>query len=100
MYARSLEGRLVAGCASDAINYFRQSIAPALRQQAGFLDGRLLSSRQSTYCQVILIWEFEEDCEQADADGFLQTLLGQFSQYFVDPVRSRVYEVSVQVNSG
>lgn len=99
MYARIFEGSLRTGLRYETIDYFRQSIAPALRQQAGFLDGRLLSSRSTSYCQVITVWESEADCGQADTDGFLQTLFGHLSQYFVDPVRSRVYEVSVQVNS-
>lgn len=100
MYARIVEGSLQAGLRHDTIDYFRHSIAPALRQQAGFLNGRLLSNSRSSHCQVVIVWESEADCQQAEMDVFLQTLFGHLSQYFVEPPRSRGYEVSVQISMG
>ncbi|GAB4021153.1 antibiotic biosynthesis monooxygenase family protein [Spirosoma koreense] len=97
MYARTLRGALLAESHSDAINYFRQSIGPALRQQAGFLNGRLLSSSLTHHCLMVMVWESETDRRAAETDGFLQTLFQHMQQYFDGQPTSGHYEVQVQV---
>lgn len=97
MYARILEGRLVVDSTDDAINYFRQSVAPGLRRQPGFVSGRLLSNATSAECLLVLLWESEADRSRADSDSFLQTLLGHLGLYFMDQPTRRAFELSVQI---
>lgn len=97
MYARIMEGQLAAAEAEEAINYVRQSLAPALRRQPGFLGGRLLRDPATQACLLVLVWESEADRARADTDGFLQTLLGHQKVYFVGQPRSHSYELQVQI---
>ncbi|RIV23869.1 hypothetical protein DYU11_12960 [Fibrisoma montanum] len=97
MFARIMEGQLAADAAEEAINYVRQSLAPALRRQPGFLNGRLLRDPGTQACLLVLVWESEADRAQADDNSFLQTLLAHLSLYFVDRPMSQSYELQVQI---
>lgn len=98
MYARLFEGSLRAGASGDATNYFRQSLVPALRQQPGFLNGRLLTDAATGHCLLITVWESEADRRGADANGVLQTLFGHWQQYFVQPPIWVDYDLAAQVH--
>ncbi|MBD2701570.1 hypothetical protein IC229_13045 [Spirosoma sp. BT702] len=99
MYVRTLEGQLGKADRQEAINYVRESIAPALRRQPGFVSARLWSNPASGHSQLALVWESEQDRQRADADGFLQTLLSHLAQYYVAPPVCQHYEINVQIVS-
>lgn len=98
MYARTLEGFLRADAHSDAVSYFRLTIGPALRQQPGFLNGRLLANMSTNQCLLITVWETQTDRQRAGANGALQTLLGHLQQYCIHPLMSADYELTAQVS--
>ena len=98
MYVRTLEGHLAPERADDAINYFRQSVAPALRRQPGFVSGRWLDEPTGGTCLLLVLWESAQDQQQADQNPLLQTLLGHLGVYFVDPPIRRSYELKAQIS--
>jgi hypothetical protein len=98
MYARILEGYLRAESHSDAINYFRLTIGPALRWQPGFLYGRLLLNPTTGLCILLTFWETAEECQLADNNPVFQTLLGHLQPYCCCPLVASDYELSAQVS--
>jgi len=98
MHARTLEGFLRPDAHLDAVNYFRLTIGPALRQQPGFLNGRLLANTSTNRCLVITVWDTQADRQGADANRSLQTLLGHLQQYCTHPLVPADYELSAQVS--
>ncbi|WP_461044789.1 antibiotic biosynthesis monooxygenase family protein [Spirosoma harenae] len=98
MYAHLFEGCWQAQAHSDAIPYFRLTIGPALRQQSGFLNARLLMNPTTNQCILFIFWETAADRQRADADPVFQTLLGHLQPYCSRPLVSADYELSAQVS--
>jgi heme-degrading monooxygenase HmoA len=72
MYARAITLPLQPGKTDQAIQIFRESIAPMFKQQKGFKDGYLVGDRGTGKAVSITLWETEADATALDTSGFYQ----------------------------
>lgn len=80
-----------------ATDYFRATVGPALKEQAGFLNSRFLVDTVGNRCLMVTLWESEAARTQAETNGFLQEVLQQMKPYFAGAPTIDYYEVAVQV---
>ncbi len=97
MYARVVQVALQPGHIEEAVTYFRDSVAPALKQLNGFKNSRLLTNSTTNQCLMVTLWESEKDRESAGASSVLQRVLTDMRTYFAGTPTIDYYEVSVQV---
>ncbi len=97
MYARIIHVQLLADSISEATEYFRDSVGPALKQQAGFANSRALFNDETNKCLLVTLWEAAEARTASETNGFLQGVITSMKKYFASPPAIDYYEVSVQV---
>ena len=97
MYARIIQVQLLPGSVAEASDYFRDSVGPALKQQAGFANSRALFNDETNKCLLVTLWETEEARTASETNGFLQGVMTSMKQYFASPPAIDYYEVKVQV---
>ncbi|WP_240163502.1 antibiotic biosynthesis monooxygenase family protein [Spirosoma taeanense] len=72
MYARIIQVPLKPEHVTDAIDYFRDSVGPALKQQDGFKNSRFLTDSSTGKGLMVTLWETEQHRQAAESNGFLQ----------------------------
>jgi heme-degrading monooxygenase HmoA len=97
MYARIIQVPLLPDTVADATDYFRNSVGPALKDQAGFLNSRFLVNADTNKCLMVTLWESPEARTGAETNGFLQDVLKNMKQYFAGSPDIDYYDVAVQV---
>ena len=97
MYARVGIAQDQPGKMDDAIQIYRDSVAPAQKQQKGFKGALFLTDRHTGRSISISLWESEADLEAGMADGFYLEQTAKFAQDFEGKPVWEHYEVSVQV---
>ena len=99
MYARIVQVPIQPGTATEASAFFRDSVGPALKQQAGFLNSRFLVNDETNQCLMVTLWESADARTGAETNGFLQDILQRMKPYFAGPPTVDYYEVAVQVTN-
>ena len=97
MYARVIQFPLKAESITEAVNYFHDSVGPALKNLDGFKNSRMLTNPSTNRGLMVTIWDSEENRQAAESSGFLQDVLKRMSGYFAGQPTVDYYEVSVQV---
>ncbi|QHV94969.1 antibiotic biosynthesis monooxygenase family protein [Spirosoma endbachense] len=97
MYARVIQFPLKAESISEAVDYFRDSVGPALKNLDGFKNSRMLTNSETNRGLMVTLWESEAHRQAAETSGFLKDVLKQMSNYFAGQPTVDYYEVSVQV---
>jgi heme-degrading monooxygenase HmoA len=85
------------GRIDDTVRIYRDSVAPAQKQQKGFKSALYLIDRHTGKSISISLWESEADAEAGMANGFYQQQVNKFSQDFESEPVWEEYEVGVQV---
>ncbi len=97
MYARVIQFPLKAESIAEAVEYFRESVGPALKELDGFKNSRMLTNSSTNNGLMVTIWESEAHRQAAETSGFLREVLKQMGTYFAGPPTIDYYEVNVQV---
>ncbi len=97
MFARVIQVPLKPESINEAIDYFRDSVGPALKQLDGFKNSRFLTNPETNKGLMVTLWESEAHRQDAENSGFLQGVLQKMGNYFAGPPTVDYYEVSVQV---
>ena len=97
MYARVIQFPLKADSITDAVNYFQDTVGPALKELDGFKNGRMLTNSTTNRGLMVTIWASEAQRQAAESSGFLTGILKQMGSYFDGPPSVDYYEVDVQV---
>lgn len=97
MYARVIQFPLKSDRIAEAVDYFRDSVGPALKELDGFKNSRMLTNPSTNKGLMVTVWETEEHRQAAEASGFLQNILKEMSNYFAGAPTIDYYEVNVQV---
>jgi hypothetical protein len=63
MYARNVTARLAPEQMDEAIQLWQAIVAPSVKQQPGFISGRLQVNRQSGLVRSLGFWETEADLQ-------------------------------------
>ncbi len=96
MYARVVSGQYQSGKMDEGVELFRNSLAPAARQQQGFKGLLGLVDRATGKGMSITLWETEADLKASEASGYYQQQLAQFVPLFSGSPQREVYEVADQ----
>ena len=97
MYARVIQFPLKPESVTEAVDYFQNSVGPALKELDGFKNSRMLTNPSTNKGLMVTIWESEAHRQAAETSGFLQGVLKQMGAYFAGPPTIDYYEVNVQV---
>jgi heme-degrading monooxygenase HmoA len=97
MYARVIQFPLKAESISEAVDYFQNSVGPALKNLEGFKNSRMLTNAETNKGLMVTLWESEAHRQAAETSGFLKDVLKHMSSYFAGQPTVDYYEVSVQV---
>jgi|WetSurMetagenome_2_1015567.scaffolds.fasta_scaffold368783_1 hypothetical protein len=94
-YARLASGLILPTKIDEAINLWRESIAPSAKRQIGFKGASLLVDRRAGRIISIGFWETETDL-QASRSG-IPVLINKYNGLFSSPPAVEQYEVAVDV---
>jgi heme-degrading monooxygenase HmoA len=97
MYARVIQFPLKAESITEAINYFQDTVGPALKELDGFKNSRMLTNSTTNRGLMVTLWASEAQRQAAESSGFLSDILKHMSNYFDGPPSVDYYEVNVQV---
>ncbi|MPR33640.1 antibiotic biosynthesis monooxygenase family protein [Salmonirosea aquatica] len=97
MYARIVQVPIRAESATDATDYYRNSVGPAFKQQEGFKNSRFLIDSANGKCLFVTLWESEEARAKSENDGLLENTLANMKQYFAGSPTVDYYEVVEEV---
>ena len=95
MYARVITVQWKIDQVSEAIIFFQEQVVPALRQQPGFANTRLLVDHSTGKGLMVSVWHSEADLLASKNSGFLQIQVGYLSQFFATPPLIDHYEICV-----
>ena len=98
MYIRIVQAPLKAEVITEATNYFREAVGPALKDHAGFIYSRFLVDSANDRCMMVTAWESADARTEAETNGFLQDVLTKMKPHFAGPPVVDYYEVAVKVD--
>ena len=98
MYVRTVQVSLKSGAITEAINYFRDTVGPALKDHAGFVYSRFLVDSTNNRCMMVTAWESAAARTEAETNGFLQDVMTNMKPHFAGPPVVDYYEVAVKVD--
>ena len=96
MNARVTLVQILPGKMDDAIGVYRDSVAPAAKQQQGCHGAFLLTDRETGKGISITLWETEADMTMGENSGYYQQQLAKFKGIFSAPPVREAYEVSIR----
>lgn len=96
MYAQVVRVQIKPGEMDNAINIFRDSVAPAVSQQKGFKNLYFVVDREGNNAIAFGLWETQADVEAVASSGFYQEQVAKLAAVFAAPPERVVYEVALQ----
>ena len=96
MEARVLTYEIPPAKLADAVRAWEEKVMPALRGQAGFGGGLLLTNQDSGKTLAISMWEADADRETYEASGEFKALLADVEQVIAGPPSIEHYDVSIR----
>ncbi|MFQ6115311.1 MAG: antibiotic biosynthesis monooxygenase family protein [bacterium] len=97
MHARVVTCQAQPGKIEEGISIYRDSAAPAAKQQKGFKGILLLTNPGTGKAISITLWETEADMKAGESSGYFQEQIAKFGALLAAPPVRETYEVSVQV---
>jgi quinol monooxygenase YgiN len=95
MYARVITVQWKVDQVEEAITFFRENVVPALRQQPGFANTRLLVDHNTGKGMMVSVWQSEADLQASSNSGFLKAQLDHLSHFFATTPLIHHYEICV-----
>ena len=96
MYARTLSVLVRAGRIDELATIYRDSIAPAAKQQQGCKGVFLLVDRSTGKFVSLALWDTEADMLAGEASGYLREQVAKGAPTFAGPPTTERFEVAVQ----
>ena len=96
MHSQVVRAKIQPGKIDEAVAIFRDSVAPAARQEKGFKNSYFLVDRSANKVIGFSLWESEADVAALAESGFYQEQVAKFAAVFAGPPEREVCEVLVQ----
>ena len=97
MHARLITSQYQLDKLDGALQLYRESILPALRQQPGFKGVLGLVDRNKGKARALTLWESEADLlASGEGSVYMQASLAQFASLFAAAPVIEMYEVGLQ----
>jgi len=94
MHARVILGKVKHDKQDEAINIYKERVAPAAKEMKGFKSMNLLTDMNTNKFISISFWESENDMKAGESSGYLQEQLNWILPLFVGPPTIQHYTVS------
>jgi heme-degrading monooxygenase HmoA len=98
MYARVFKIQVDTNRIDDGIEIYEDGYVPEAMQQLGFRGAILLGDRTTGKGMAISMWESEADARATEQSGFVQQVLGRFTELFTEPPSMEGYEIMVKAD--
>jgi len=95
MFSRVMTGLVKPGKMDELVNIYRDSVAPAAKEQKGFKNAILLTDPDTGKYISISVWETEADMKAGEASGYLQEQVAKAGPTLAGPPVREAFEVSV-----
>ncbi len=95
MYARVVTVDWKMDQIEEAVAFFRDEVAPALKTQPGFANTRMLVDHATGKGLMVTIWQDESDLKASESNNFLKTQLTSLSQFFASAPTVDRYTICV-----
>ena len=96
MHSQVVRAQVQPGKVDEAVAIFRDSVAPAARQQKGFKNAYFLVDRSANKIVGFSLWESEADVAALAESHFYQEQAAKFAAVFAGPPEREVYEVLIE----
>jgi len=96
MHARIVAGMAKPGTIDQGIDIYKNSVAPATKEQQGFKGVFFLVNRDTNKFTSVTLWETEADMEAGEASGYLQEQIAKVATIIAAPPTTEHYEVAAQ----
>ena len=97
MHARLVTSQFHVDKLDEAIQLYRESILPEVRQLPGFKGYTALLDRSRGKAIALTLWESEADARASgEGSAFMQASLAQFAPFYAAPPVIEIYEVGRQ----
>jgi heme-degrading monooxygenase HmoA len=94
MYARVIAAQHQPGKVDEALQIYRESILPPLKQQAGFKGVLGLLERRTNKAMTISLWETEADMKVIETSDFFQAQMAKLVPLFAGTPTIETYEIT------
>ncbi len=96
MYARTVSGLIQPDKVDQVVDIYRDSIAPAAKQQKGSKGVFFLVDRKTGKFVSLAMWDTEADMIAGEASGYLREQIAKAAPTFAGPPVTEHFEVAVQ----
>jgi heme-degrading monooxygenase HmoA len=97
MYARVVTFMVKSDNIETLTSIFRDDVIPALQQQGGFKNARLLVDPASGKSMIMTLWESLAHIQATEDSGWFREQLAKLTAVFTAPPTRETYEVKVMV---
>ena len=96
MYTRLLIMKMKIDRIDEASMLFEESVIPLCKDKKGYKGAYFLADRKTGKCNMITIWDSEEDMMATEQSRFFQEQIIKFMRFFTsNPIRE-AYEIVVE----
>ena len=95
MYARVVRNQLQAGKTDEWLAIIRDSIVPALQEQAGFRGFVAMIDREHDTSIGYSMWDSEADLAASETSGNYQQQIAKVAGVLASPPARETYEITV-----
>lgn len=96
-YARVTTFQLQPGKIEAWTQVASDSVIAAVKQQAGYHSGMVLTDASANKIVVITLWETEADMKAGESNGYYQQQAAKVASLLAAPPLREAYEVTFQV---
>lgn len=96
MFARLTMVQVNVEKIDEVVKIFDDNVVPAAKSQKGYSGAYLLTDRKTGKCNVLSLWDSEEDAIANEQSGYYKEQVGRFAEYMTAPPVQEGYEVSIQ----
>ena len=99
MYARVFKVQVDTKRIDEGIEIYEDGYVPEAQQQKGFVGAMLLGVRETGKGMAISMWESEAEAKATEQSGFVQQVLGKFTEILTEAPIMEGYEIMVRAET-
>ncbi len=96
MYTSVFSGQIKPGGLDDAVNIYKTSILPAMKEQPGFKSTLLLCNPDTLQFIAISLWETTVDMLTGEASAYFQAQLHKIRPFLAGALANAHYVMNAQ----
>ena len=93
MFARILRIQTHLDRIDEAAKLFEEHVIPLVKDKKGHKGAYFMADRKTGNCNIVTLWETEEDVLETEHSRFFQEQILKFVKFFITPPIREIYEV-------